>query len=1150
MDKMHSSMSYIDSPEFYSYLGGGFTSDDNLARGATPSLDEPSSLDDCLKKLNKLIDTEIRREDNAGEMTSSPHLNKEAVTTEFAQVVDGISASDTSADFAKTLRAASPRTKDNQETKESRPAIYKRKALYDILRQLSLDAYVPQQGGVRASLENLVMIIGGEKPDAIKEDDFLNVMEWSYVSLMLDQIAKDWQSELDNEIKELSESYNNNTHILKISANIQKQNVTWWQSCIGAFFETADPDEELQPVIVLDAQARLNKLSKKSENNKFSQFSLQVLKDIQDISHLQSAYLAQMHVIPEIADTERPTWTLGYSSTTTVSAFLGAASPWSTIGPSIGANATYAHDNMKYMDDEGNKCKIRQHSAGISVEGKFSFFGLAEGNASVSGQMVVSGEYAEFITPETDATVDFDLHIREREHRNNPRIAPYLSRTRLLCTNEYIQQATSPELERQLRSIEKDDKDEIVSLDKLKTQFDLNKEKMQRRILLYMAKKIDRTPYIETERILSTGGPTLDKTILAFFRETDVAPDKATSVYAPSAINTPDRSFGVIPASISCTLGKASVGASAGLGDGLGTLRVGKKPGDDIFSAGASLSGQVRDRTLTVNKRTAICERYSDPFKIGRKIKVDDDSWWPFEDRDVEIKDENLYIKEQIETLFDSFKHDFAETESLNITFSSTDSDAQKMKCFETLKLVYDEYKRRHADVAYGKLKNSKGDDISELLRKIEKSCGADTPEQLLHRLVIANAYLFVNLFNDRTPAVVDPQLLKDRMKAFEKELLAPPFVVDKSYLKEHCYFIEDIDFRGVETKFEFDVNASLALLAEGDFKMKLKGSYRHQGHTGLLRRGEYIDLAFVIGGSIGNVKAVVKSMAGTFLENMPPEAAEYALAEVETALNIIGPIASASLERAYILRIARPEKFCEDSEKFSFSRYFKRVTTDELVELGFSAAIPTGFFDITAGAKYSNNSVTPKSEHMYPTTFHYFIELYLNGKNRFEIDRKTGALVPTSNWIKLRERQEETLKALFIKYAKESKRARSIGELHKELAEYKKAIERNEVLRNPSVLMTFRNPIPSTTQELVARHKPIAEEFSEAEAIFATKTTAYHQALNESSDDANNNYVEARTAFENLLHAIHPLWFESRANSPLLRARKLAGVELNRPQA
>jgi len=1039
---------------------------------------------------------------------------------------------------------------------------------------------------------------------------------------------------------------------------------------------------------VMQARSKAEVASKKAFVH---QRAIHNLEDIKLVSLIECAYLSEEESKPELVEYNKKRSKMGHLKSTSHNAQIGVATPFSFLAPSLSATVNGIRETIFKTDDECYLTEANEYSLGASATGKVLLAPeeILKLKISASGTgLFFWGDYCEWMTPQTCATTRYTSHIKESVHQKNKNISRYFSRIRVLATSKSTTRYFPPALRNELltQPFFEDDA-EVAELDQLKSRYDSIKDDMEKRLALCLGSK-DQPEFLQR----------CDENS-ALIPRTDEAPMKEPeNNYLHSTINMPNRSAGIVEASVIGHLEKLTLSAECGVGDGKEFLQLGMDDGDSIFKGSISGTVQRKHRILSVVRHTGPAERLADPVKANRvmqpKTDLFDLSAWPaifsglFNDAPAQLQNENDFLKEQIDKNFKecrdpickSWNDENKKAFELNLHFSSLGFDVlnrsekkeqsdkyyvsdedflaflkqnrldenlielramtpenrrkrilstpcltNKIKrmvltfnkddpldlinCFIHLKDDFAEYERLQAGMLARKTNNPSchfKHDPLVTLRKFEGRYGASNPNQLRHRMQTINAYLIVHLMeisNEKLNALDEnsqlqllklikhivpqwdtdlesipenekidwalSQLLKKEMIPFEKRISTSPFEADKAYLKDHLYFREDIDFDAKETELALDIKFPFG-------KLGLKISHRKQGHTNIIRAGDYGDIDITIGGDIGNIRAIIVQVAPYLYENFTDqEFVQDTLNQLDDALNLLAPSASFGLELTRKLRFAKPDKFLKDAQDFSTSHYFGRTTFKQIVKIGAqSVAIPLGVLDLVLGYEYITNSMDLIREDYRSNTTFYFLLLFMHEYNTGAINKVTGKIHPDSTWKTIIQ-QKKAFKLFFINYANNYKRwpdrlNGDDGDIAKEINAMVNVVKKNPMYL-PQVLVNYENEykvIAATNQDgaenLAAKIKLIKqaikdetsledlpEELNEinityAKARLVNATKAYRDAVVGMEDkvEKNKKFVLAMQCYENFMHNFNPHWLERKTNSELIKPRPLALVE------
>lgn len=360
--------------------------------------------------------------------------------------------------------------------------------------------------------------------------------------------------------------------------------------------------------------------------------------------------------------------------------------------------------------------------------------------------------------------------------------------------------------------------------------------------------------------------------------------------------------------------------------------------------------------------------------------------------------------------------------------------------------------------------------------------------EQVLHRMIIANAYLLSELKD---------KALKVDMLEFEQKLLSPVFEIDQDYLKRNACYQEDMDFEVIENIAKAEVNFTVVSVG---CTFKFEAIQRERVHINQLRDGNYWDLNFTVSGQISDIKALISSITETVVQKYPPELAEKILADVASALSNVEPSASATREKAYLVRYFKPTAF---GGNLPYKKLFNRVSIDKEFQIGIRGSIPTGLpVNLTLGLGYTNLSTDSEAEYFSANTFIYAL---MFGMHEYVVTSELQSSYDISKndaWKLIKQQQRPYFSKVFQNYASELRTAKVERD---SLSEEINAIE-EEIMSNQNL---------SWSQK--AAFKKAKEDFQKAVKMPLHKPVHYEAAL---------------ASFEKLMHAYSPNWLDKRANS------------------
>jgi|GEM_PF-3375647 len=775
---------------------------------------------------------------------------------------------------------------------------------------------------------------------------------------------------------------------------------------------------------------------------------------------------------------------------------------------------------------------------GAAVPGMSGAKFFIAGNANVQG---IYGQFWEPKTPQTFATGEFKTLIEEREHRDNPNISLWFSRARLL--DKKLSAQLNSELEGVLNEVEeieqlrldfnaiKESMDHRLSLYMSQSLF-------PEHVAIYASNFTNRETKEQFRASLPipSNKPTFTSSLIK------APPDDITKATITGAVvklvvgsdsklivGTGSEKSGAIGGGLGLVVygsGKAIVRFRDEVKQTLTGLRFvdGTKSKEEKDSIRDQVAERFDDFKKTVIKnwtKETVKFEYTDlgkqvllmSYKLIKPVRENYDSENDYLDalKTEYVSEENFLefliendldtnlvklreramlmrsrkivkpiekleeIKNELQECWELFEKNPKLTKkraAADLKFDITNFDEMK-ECFNNLELEFYEYTKLQA----GKV----GRDYETIeqkqkaLRTFEKRYGATRPEELIHRLHIASLYLLTNL------AIEDPEneYLIDDILQFENALSSPPFAVDKNYLEDHLYFLEDLRITYFDAKLDMGTKAPALLegasgtdqlktdkaqvktSGEGSVnaQFKIKVTYSWLGaHLNKWRRGQLLQLHVIVGRGV-NVQATIKAIEPDFKKHLPEDLAQYALAKLkekllaETALS-----ASVTRERTFDFTISKPDKFSEDSEGFDFSHLFSRKLQSEIIDLTGKITVPVGSANIALGGGYLNvkTDPLPLSEICEPNTVIQFFILCMHEYHVGGINKITGVVEADSHWNVVEAEQEKMLKQLFINFANEPSfefdalfdfqpDKRPAGAISREIFEIEKAIHQND---------------------------------------------------------------------------------------------------------
>lgn len=891
-----------------------------------------------------------------------------------------------------------------------------------------------------------------------------------------------------------------------------------------------------------------------------------IIDYIQRYCRLKAGVPAYEKVTSKLAKLRFDEWKLGRSNTQIYSGGLGVATPFSAYGVSAGIGITGAKETIKQTDPEGYYTEYEYWHGGIEGELKTEFsLGIAELKVSLVGSVQgIYGGFREWKTAMSYVTRELETLLKDSKHRTDPDIAPYLSRARLVASESKA--PAKPNVDHELL----DAYDEVLETPQLKRDFDLIKDEMEQHLSLYLsplaAEKINA--YRTTHRA--------DKDVFV-----EKYSDKPLVTSSPIELPTGE----VVEAGVTGFVVKLVVGAEAKVGLG----------SEDMNLAAFSVhgSGEWLQRNRKEMKKTPIGERFMDPTKSKNKASIkqqaearfgvfkgvltktlekESDAYQSsFTDLGMEVLSwarkvgqdqvsENDFIQFLKEKNLDTEKLKtlgrMADTDRRQLILSTprlgskrqiTDrnfNDENNFKTyFDYLKKDFIEYTKHQNGLLAGKYDNpAQKQKVEKMARQFEACYGAQTPKQLIQRMVYANAYLITQS--------EDKQLIKDMLE-FEQTLLSSSFADDD------CYFIEDALIKITDITLELEAKAALPGIT-GMIKpvCKFGVAYNKMEHTNELRTGETINFTVTIGGEI-NIKAAVDAIAPEIYKHIPGKFSELALLQLEKELHLIEPTGSYGVEKTYTWSFAKPDVYSEDGSIFSLSKYFRRETDSEIKKMGGKVAIPFGVCDLKLGAEYLNHNIVPSKDINGSNTVFQFGIIFENAVHIGAINRTTGVIERGSRYALYMKEQDQAFQQLCINYGKECDDEID-GPLSQELNAIEAAIERNNTNYLNQLLLIYQNACKTASDKQAANDRlsllnnAISQRMHSNQLAGELAMFNFAQAKKNFQEAAERfkldpsliNKTNAWDRFNKLMLAYYPQWIERKTASACYTARPLAEVE------
>jgi len=921
-----------------------------------------------------------------------------------------------------------------------------------------------------------------------------------------------------------------------------------------------------------------------------------IIDYIQRYCRLKAGVPAYEKITGKLAQLHFDEWKLGRSNTEIYSGGLGVATPFSACGVSARISVTGAKDKIKQTDPEGYYTEYEYGRGGIEGELKAELsLGIAELKTSlVASAQGIYGGFREWKTSMAYATRELKTLLKDSKHRTDPDIAPYLSRARLVASDLGTQAA--PDADSNLL----DTFDEVLEVPQLKRDFDLSKEEMEQALSLYLSS-------LAPEKINTyTSSKTSKKDKAGFVENLKNYSDKPFVTAAPVTLPTGEVVEADVTgfvaklvvgteSKVGGSLGSESIDLAAfsvhGTGEWMERNRkeknkspIGKRFMDLTKSKNKNSIKQEVEARFDVFKDVLIktLEKESDAYQSSftelgfevlnmarnsrapqrkdyqteklylqavenhKKNRVRDEEFSQF------LKKNNL--DQDLVKLCDMHEMQrrnlILRTPGLGSTRQITDrklNDETNFKAyFDYLKKDFIEYTKLQNGLLGGKYDNpAQKQKAEKMAREFEACYGAETPKQLIQRMVYANVYLITHS--------EDNQLIEDLLE-FEQKLLSSPFA------DEDCYFIEDAHIKITDIKLELKAKASLPFIT-GMTKSVFKASvaYNKLEHTNEIRTGESINFAITIGGEI-NIKSAVDSIASEIYQHIPGKFAEVALAQWEKELHLIEPTGSFGLERTFTWNFAKPDVYSEDGSIFSLSKYYYRETESTTKKVGGKLAIPLGVCDLVVGAEYSNNKIGPLKDECGSNTVFQLGVIFQNAVHIGAINKTTGVIEKGSRYDLYMKEQNESFKQLCINYGKECD-GKTGGPISRELKAIEEAIDKNNTNYLNQLLVIYKNALNAaraasdnvTADKLVITINHIEEavgqktrsnQFNKGELKkfnFANARLNFEKAAQKFNSDSSE---DAWNCFNNLMLAYYPQWIERKTGSACYTPRPIAEVE------
>lgn len=545
--------------------------------------------------------------------------------------------------------------------------------------------------------------------------------------------------------------------------------------------------------------------------------------------------------------------------------------------------------------------------------------------------------------------------------------------------------------------------------------------------------------------------------------------------------------------------------------------------------------------------------------------------------------------------LFESTQKLVTKNAGITPTFDVTKIENIK-KSIHELKQDFEKYTALHAAKVGPGLAFRTQEQKQKELREFEGRYGATRPEELVHRMHVASLYLLTHLdMKD-----LENEKCIDDILDFEKKLASPLFAVDKNYLEDHLYFLEDLNITLYQAKLELetkagvnaflkvggpvetpeetnintndDVNLNLSLSAGINAKFKLGLTYGYlSGHRNILRKGHSLQFSVTAGVGI-NVDATIKALTPDFTKHLPADIAPYALAQLkEKLLYEIALTKSWTSEVTFDFYLAKPNKLSEAGKGFSLSHLLSRKSQTDIVDTTEKKRISSSLIglpvDLVFGGGNLNIKTNPLEEFCESNTMLQYSILYNHAYDVGEIDKVTREVVKGS-YVHVFEKQ---LDLFFKNLANEPDVKDGVwpeGAISQEIAEFETAVNNNpnylkQLLVNfetarrastdPDMIHSLREKIVAVKQA-INEHKTSNEldvdgvlkeyNFKRAREKLKKAATIFkdHQARNDIDTPLKRDKAVKR--LRKLQHAFNPHFSESKSNSTDLKPRPLATVD------
>jgi hypothetical protein len=915
---------------------------------------------------------------------------------------------------------------------------------------------------------------------------------------------------------------------------------------------------------------------------------------------------------------------LGQISSKSSRLSFGGATPFSDFGTSIEVGLKGSHDRINLVDAERYRNKYDLHIGGVYGETDFGVKIPEKENvkSQIKGTADVQLMFGTFQEPKTamdEVTHNFNKLIMKEKHRNNPNIAPFFSRDRLL-------------------NLELGSDNEVKDIEQVRHNYNAKKEGIDKRLSLYMSsslpseltKPTDKPKWASNPVKVASGKITEATVFGAVGKAIFGAEAKAEAKIDLLNNNSDDDNDQKLEDNKNC-------GITAGIGAHLsaygsvelmarnrsevkhtliGQIYVSATKSDEVKE---SIKQQVKTQFKEVKKgllNTLQNEVNSFKHKYTTELGFDVLNWA----KATQTPDRKQYISEELylEALQKNEKDiieflEFLKINNLdsklvelrnktdadrrnclfelgnsrltisnrNIDFNVTTKDALKLH-IAVLKQALEKYTALHnGKVGLGQEFQTQAEK-QKAIKEFEEDCGATSTEDWVHRMHVGSLYLLTNIEIEEPEN--DPFI--DDLLQLEKTLSSPLFTVDKKYLEDRLYFLEDLNITLYQAQFEIETKAgayaflkiggsdeepenvnptkeksglSVSAGAFAKFKCGMTYSYL-SGHRNILRKGQGLQFSVTAGVGI-NVEAIIKAMTPDFNKHLPADIAQQALDSLkEKLLFEIEMAKSWTTEVTFDFYLGKPNQLSEhkNAKGFSFSHLTSRKLETNIADSTYKKTIglstyTAGFipFDLTFGSGSINIKSEPVKEIYESNTMLQFATQYHHAyeDDVREIDKVTG-VVTKDSYVHEFEKQ---LAPFFIKLAKES----AVGAITLELNEFETAVNYNpnyikQLLDN---FQTARRASPDKNyfkDEIAAVRKAIKEGKTsnqldgvlEEYNFFKVRKNLKEAAQDFKKNPTNKTRDHAVTCLRKLQHAFNPHFTECKINSPDLKPRPF--VEVN----